>query len=247
VDLFRSLNANQLDKLRAKSTQRIYPPGHAVIRQGEPGHSIYVVLSGRVRVVEALPDNPAEMFLGELGQGEVFGELGILRERPRSATVIPLERTVCLVVPENDFMDALHTSPEMALGLVRILAGRLYEADRMLARYGPDPLTGLPGRRAFHDLYKRMAAGARRRGTSVVLVAVDIVHLKMINDRFGYTVGDDVLRTVADVLIDSSRGTDLIARYGGDEFAALLVEANADHVEAVVRRIQQKFQNAVVK
>jgi diguanylate cyclase (GGDEF)-like protein len=247
VDLFRSLNANQLDKLLAKSTQRAYPPGHAIIRQGEPGHSIYVVLSGRVRVVEALPDNPAEMFLGELGQGEVFGELGILRERPRSATVIPLERTVCLVVPENDFMDALHTSPEMALGLVRILAGRLYEADRMLARYGPDPLTGLPGRRAFHELYKRMASGARRRGTSVLLVAVDVIHLKMINDRYGYTVGDDVLRTVADVLIDSSRGTDLIARYGSDEFAALLVEANADHVSAVVRRIQQKFQHAVVQ
>jgi len=247
VELFRTLNANQLDKLLAKSTQRVYPSGHAVIRQGEPGHSIYVVLSGRVRVVEAIPDNPAEMFLGELGQGEVFGELGILRERPRSATVIPLEKTVCLVVPENDFMDALQTSPEMAMGLVRILAGRLYDADRMLARYGPDPLTGLPGRRAFHELYKRMAAGARRRGTSVLLVAVDVVHLKLINDRFGYTTGDDVLRTVADVLIDSSRGTDLIARYGSDEFAALLVEANAEHVGAVVRRIQQKFQNAVVQ
>jgi diguanylate cyclase (GGDEF)-like protein len=161
--------------------------------------------------------------------------------------VSPLEKTVCLVVPETDFMDALHTSPEMALGLVRILAGRLYEADRMLARYGPDPLTGLPGRRAFHELYKRMASGARRRGTSVLLVAVDVVHLKTINDRYGYTIGDDVLRTVADVLMDSSRGTDLIARYGSDEFAALLVEANADHVSAVVRRIQQKFQNAVVQ
>jgi diguanylate cyclase (GGDEF)-like protein len=197
--------------------------------------------------VESLPDNPAEMFLGELGQGEVFGELGVLRERPRSATIIPLERTVCLVIPEGDFMDALHASPEMALRLVRVLAGRLYEADRMLARYGPDPLTGLPGRRAFHDLYKRMAAGARRRGTSVLLVAVDVVHLKEINDRYGYTVGDDILRTVADVLMDSSRGTDLISRYGGDEFAALLVEAGAEHADAVIGRIQQKFQNAILK
>jgi diguanylate cyclase (GGDEF)-like protein len=247
VDLFKPLNSNQLDKLLLRSSQRVYPPGHAVIRQGEPGHSIYVVLSGRVRVVESLPDNPAEMFLGELGQGEVFGELGVLRERPRSATIIPLERTVCLVVPETDFMDALHASPEMAIRLVRVLAGRLYEADRMLARYGPDPLTGLPGRRAFHDLYKRMAAGARRRGTSVLLVAVDVVHLKAINDRYGYTTGDDILRTVADVLMDSSRGTDLISRYGGDEFAALLVEAGAEHAESVVIRIQQKFQNAILK
>jgi len=125
-----------------------------------------------------------------------------------------------------------------------VLAGRLYDADRMLARYGPDPLTGLPGRRAFHELYRRMAAGIRRRGSSVLLIAVDVIHLKVINDGYGYTVGDDVLRTVADVLMDSSRGTDLISRYGGDEFAVLLVEATADHSDSVVRRIQQKFKVA---
>jgi diguanylate cyclase (GGDEF)-like protein len=150
------------------------------------------------------------------------------------------------VIPEKDFVDALNTSPDMALGLVRILAGRLYKADRMLARYGPDPLTGLPGRRAFNELYKRMASGARRRQISVLLVVVDIVHLKLINDRHGYAVGDDVLRTVADVLVDSSRGTDLIARCGGDEFAAMFVEAGAAHADAMIGRIQQKFQNAVL-
>ena len=247
VDLFRSLNTSQMDRLLAKSTQRVYPPGHAVIRQGEPGYSVYIVLSGRVRVVESLADNPAEMCLSELGQGEVFGELGILQGRPRSATVIPLERTVCLVVPETDFMDALHASPEMALGLVRVLAARLYDVDRRLARHGPDPLTGLPTRRAFHELYKRAASGARRRGTGVLLLAVDIVHLKAINDHHGYTVGDDVLRAVADVLTESSRATDLIARSGSDEFAALFVEASAEHTGIVVNRIQQKFRTVVLQ
>src|SRR5204862_7884045 len=106
---------------------------------------------------------------------------------------------------------------------------------------------GLPGRRAFHELYKPLAAGARRRSTGVLLLTVDVIHLKAINDKFGYTVGDEVLRTVADVLLDSSRGTDLVARYGSDEFAALMLEANQDHISAVVRRIQQKFQNAVVQ
>ena len=71
----------------------------------------------------------------------------------------------------------------------------------------------------------------RRRGTSVLLIAVDIVHLKTINDRYGYNVGDEVLRAVADVLVDSSRETDLVARYGRDEFAAFLVEAGAEHAD----------------
>jgi diguanylate cyclase (GGDEF)-like protein len=74
---------------------------------------------------------------------------------------------------------------------------------------------------------------------------VDIVHLKAINDRFGYNVGDEVLRAVADVLVESSRETDLVARYGSDEFAAFLVEAGAKHAEGVVDRIQMKFRAAI--
>ena len=74
--------------------------------------------------------------------------------------------------------------------------------------------------------------GAVRADAHVVFAAhfdgvLDVRHLKQINDQFGYNVGDDVLRTVADALLESSRSTDLVARYGGDEFAALLVEAGA--------------------
>jgi len=129
----------------------------------------------------------------------------------------------------------------MSLALLRILAGRLYDVDRLLARHAPDPLTGLPGRRAFHELYRRLSAGARRRNTSVVLLLLDVLHLKQINDRFGYNVGDDVLRTVADALLESSRSTDLAARYGGDEFAVLMVEALSNDADVVLGRVRQKL------
>jgi len=122
----------------------------------------------------------------------------------------------------------------------------LYEADRLLARHAPDPLTGLPGRRAFHELYRRLTAGSKRRGSSVLLLVLDVVHLKDINDAFGYSVGDDVLRTVSDALIESSRSTDLVARYGGDEFTVLLVEAAAKDVAVIVNRVRQKLQHLAV-
>jgi len=72
------------------------------------------------------------------------------------------------------------------------------------------------------------------------------LHLKDINDRFGYSVGNDVLRTVADALIDSSRSTDLIARYGGDEFTILLVEAAAKDADLVIKRVQQKLRQLTI-
>ena len=70
---------------------------------------------------------------------------------------------------------------------------------------------------------------------------LDVLHLKEINDHFGYSVGDDVLRTVADALIESSRSTDLVARHGGDEFTVLLIEAGAKDVDVIIKRVQQKL------
>lgn len=246
MPIFSALNPDQQTWILDRAKDEVFPAGHIIIRQDEPGGVAYALLAGRVRVLESVPDSPVEMFLGELGAGEIFGELGVLRERPRSASVVTLERTRVLAIPADDFLEMLRTSREMSMALLRILAGRLYDADRLLARHAPDPLTGLPGRRAFHELYRRLTAGSKRRGTSVLLLVLDVLHLKDINDRFGYSVGDDVLRTVADALIESSRSTDLVARYGGDEFTVLLIEAAAKDVAVVVNRVQQKLRQLAV-
>jgi diguanylate cyclase (GGDEF)-like protein len=240
--VFRPLPADKIHKLAAGASQRTYPAGQVIIREGEQARSVFVIMNGRVRIVETLTDSSVDMFLGELGSGEIFGELGILRASPRSASIVAMERTVCLAIPERDFVDALETSPAMAIGLLRILAGRIYETDRLLARYAPDPLTGLPGRRAFHEFYERLAAGARRRRAGMLLLYVDVLRLNDINEEFGYSVGDELLRTVGDALVESSRSSDLVARYGSDEFAVLLVDAGAKHAEILIERVQRKLQ-----
>jgi diguanylate cyclase (GGDEF)-like protein len=181
------------------------------------------------------------MLLGEIGKSEVFGELGILRDQPRSATVIAVERTHCLVLRHVDFVAALNESVLLANGLLRVVASRLYDADRKLARYAPDPLTGLNSRRAFHEQYRRIAAGARRRKTGLLLLALDVQHLKAVNDGFGYTLGDEVLRTVADALTEATRTTDVVARYGGDEFGVLLLDAMPKDVDIIVARVRDKL------
>ncbi len=240
--LFHSLSQERLTQLVSKAVERVYLPGQTVFRQGESGANIYVVLGGQVRIVEATPEAPlVDRFVGELGQGEIVGEMGLLLDHSRTATVMAVERTRCLMIPEDEFTQALEESPQLAIGLLRMMAARLQSVNRLLARTAPDPLTVLAGRRTFHDQYRRLAAGARRRRSSVILLSLDVLHLKEVNDQFGYAMGDEVLRAVADALVESTRTTDLVSRYGSDEFAALLIDAGYDQVEVIIDRVTQKL------
>ncbi|MBI4402006.1 MAG: diguanylate cyclase [Nitrospirae bacterium] len=243
MPLFQPLDRDQLLSLMARATEQDFHAGRVVVWQGEPAKTLYVILSGQVRVVEGASETPlADRFLAELGYGEVLGEIGVLLDLPRSATVVAVERTRCLVLPQDDFLRVLQDSAGMAVALSRVLAQRLHKTDGLLARYAPDPLTGLASRQAFHDQYRSLAAWARRRRSDVTLLLLDVMRLKNINDQYGYVAGDEVLRCVAEALLQATRNTDLVARYGGDEFVVLLVDAGYQYVDTLVSRVQEKLE-----
>ncbi|MBI2219370.1 MAG: diguanylate cyclase [Candidatus Rokubacteria bacterium] len=244
MPLFRPLTREQLTALARGGIDQLYPPGHVIVREGTPGDSLFVILSGRVRVTETSRETQAELVLSELGTGEIFGELGVLRNQPRTASVVAIERSHILMLPPANFLRAVERVPGLALGLLKVLAARLGDADRKLARYAPDPLTGLMSRRALIEQYRRVAAGARRRRTGALLILLDVLELRRINDRYGYAFGDEVLKTVADAILEATRTTDLVARVGGDEFAVLLVDVVPKDVQCVVDRVRSKIEEA---
>ena len=108
-------------------------------------------------------------------------------------------------------------------------------------------MTGLAGRRAFHDQYRRLAAVARRRKTGALLLVLDVSQLKAINDRYGYGVGDDVLRVVGDALVEGTRTTDLIVRHGGDEFVVFFPDAGPGDADTVIARVREKIKGLSAK
>lgn len=106
-----------------------------------------------------------------------------------------------------------------------------------------DQLTGLYNRRGFLALAERQLKLARRSGRSLLLFFIDVDGLKEINDVFGHTEGDAALKCTAEALETTFRDSDVIARFGGDEFAVLAIEATGQS-EAVIRERLTEYLNS---
>jgi diguanylate cyclase (GGDEF)-like protein len=111
------------------------------------------------------------------------------------------------------------------------------DAARRLARV--DALTGLGNRRAFDEALDAELARSRRNESPVSLIVADLNGFKEINDRNGHVLGDDCLRAAARALRDAVRRPDLCFRWGGDEFAVLLTDADAEIAQALAERLEE--------
>ena len=132
VPLFARLSPRQRARLAAKATTRSYPAGSIVVRQGDTSMSFYVVLDGHVRI-----DHEAEgdsVQVDEARRGGFFGELGLIGDQPRAATVTAVEDTECALLAKWDFQNELREDPEIAIALLPVLSQRLLELDAQLAR-----------------------------------------------------------------------------------------------------------------
>lgn len=102
-----------------------------------------------------------------------------------------------------------------------------------------DPLTGLANRRAFDEAIESQLAEAERRGVPLALVMLDIEDFKQINDDYGMSAGDRCLRLVARTIEDTIRTPDLCFRWGGDEFALLLLGQTVEGAASLKRRLRE--------
>jgi diguanylate cyclase (GGDEF)-like protein len=106
-----------------------------------------------------------------------------------------------------------------------------------------DSLTGLFNRRIFDETLAQQAKSPNMRPVSLLLIDLD--NFKQVNDTFGHQSGDQVLKSFARILKESCRGHDLVARFGGEEFAIILSQAKAAAAHAIAQRIRNRLANTV--
>jgi CRP/FNR family transcriptional regulator, cyclic AMP receptor protein len=156
VPLLSGLDPSELAKFAEVTRERSYPKGSVILFEHDPGDSLFIVRSGRVKVV-LIGEDGREVILGVLGVGEHFGELSLIDDRPRSAHVIAMEDSHLLVLRREDFRKRVEASPAVAWSLLGELSRRLRRADEKI---GGLVLLDVPGRiaRLLLDLSEEMGS-----------------------------------------------------------------------------------------
>jgi CRP-like cAMP-binding protein len=132
VPLFSRLSGGQRSRLAKLATVRAYRPESIIVRQGDTSMALYVVLRGRARVEHEFEQGTPPLSLGELGPCGFFGEMGLIDDMPRAATVRALDSTDCALLAKWDFRNELRQDPDIALALLPILTQRIREAEARL-------------------------------------------------------------------------------------------------------------------
>ena len=144
VGIFADLPPETLRDLAVRMQSREFSSGSVIVGQEDSGDSMYVVTEGRVKVV-LYGDSGREIILSIFRAGEIFGEMSLLDNQPRSASVIALEPTRALVLDRAAFARHLASHPQTALAVLAELSQRLRQADRVI------------GNLALLDVYGRVA------------------------------------------------------------------------------------------
>ena len=129
VPLFAELNEAELEKISRVSSRKRVERGAFVVHAGDSTDSLYILLSGRAKVTNTDSDG-REIILAWLGQGEFFGEMGLIDGSPRSANVVATETCELLVLSKEAFHRCMQDNFQVAQRLMQILVHRLREADR---------------------------------------------------------------------------------------------------------------------
>ena len=128
VELFGEMHEEEIDDLTALAQIKKLSKDTTVFHAGDPADAVFVVASGRVKVVITSSDGK-EFILTVLGAGQVFGEMALLESAPRSASVVTLSTVEVLVISRVDFQRLLDSNPRISLRLMAILSRRLRRAN----------------------------------------------------------------------------------------------------------------------
>lgn len=245
--MFRGVDAHLVSHCLSKTSRRDIGEGEILLSPETPNSYVYLILSGQMRVHLDSPDS--EAFL-KLDTGDCAGEMSIIEEKDPSAWVIAESECHLMVLDKRMLWELIDTSHAFSRNILRVLSSRLRNDNQALAGTSEmireyqrsavtDALTELHNRHWMEDMFRRRIDRLQNEGTPATFMMLDVDYFKKFNDQYGHLAGDHALCHVAATLREHFRPTDMIARYGGDEFAVLLPDTDMDEAFSIAERVRK--------
>jgi diguanylate cyclase (GGDEF)-like protein len=251
VRIFRELSEAEREQLIGVLTTVELDTGDVLFRQGAEGNELFIVREGRVASTVELPDGQ-ELEIATFTEGDFFGEMSIFDNATRSATCHAKERSRLFRLPGDTFHDLMRNTPEASIKIMyemlSITTQRLENTSQFLSdmvqwgeeaqkRAVTDQFTGLFNRRFLDQAIEEQVRKAKKDDTPLSIVMLDLDHFNTINNDFGQDVGDEVILSVVPVFNKHFRESDIVSRYGGDEFTILMPHTKPDEAYEICNRI----------
>lgn len=229
-------------------------PGDILLRPDEANSELYILINGSLAVQGDLQMQP----IAVLQAGECVGEMSVFEGELPSAFVIATTPSRVFKMHKEVVWRLIDGSNRFAQNLLHVLGSRVRSGNQALASSQErlmlqeisaslDPLTGIYNRRWLNGMFRRGIERALIDKAPVFLLMIDIDHFKKYNDTHGHLAGDQCLRLVATTLRDKLRPSDLLARFGGEEFSVLLSCAGSRESMAAAERLRQAVATRQIK
>jgi diguanylate cyclase (GGDEF)-like protein len=249
IALFRGIDAESMSDLLPQCGRIDVKAGQVLLAPERENQCVYVVLSGRLSVHLGSLDAPK---IADLGPGSCAGEMSLIEDKDPSAFVVAIEDCHLMVISHTLLWRMVDRSHTFCKNLLVVLSERVRSDNEYIAsslgvlrqaerNAHTDALTGLGNRHWMRTMFEREVTRTLHANKSLCLMMIDVDNFKVFNDRYGHIAGDRVLVAVADTLREFLRPTDLVARFGGDEFAVLLPDLQLKQARQTAERIRQQI------
>ncbi len=261
VDIFSLLSTEEINIVLPGLNFIKIDEGDIVFKQGDEGNVLFIVHSGRIASSQEFAHGNRRE-IAEFRSGDFFGEMSIFENAPRSATCQAKEKSKLIKLHERDYFELILYYPDIAIKIMyrmlNIITGRLENTNKFLSemvQWGDeakklaiiDEITGIYNRSYLDNALEEHYEKSLNSQQPFSYIMIDVDDFKQISDNYSMEIINQVLNEITIEYKRHLRKQDILARYGGDEFAVILPLTDLPEAKAIAEKGRRSVEKISAK